>query len=259
MNAARSAMILGVILFLSFHLPCEAAASITVSPKDGSNNVRFGREDVTAGVSKEVRIRVNSSTGKQYQVFQRILDPFINERGEMLDAQVVRYNATIGSNSTGTLYGQGLDALAAVDQLLYSSNGNGDSDAFTIVYRIDRDRITSSGRYQGKLLLTVRSADGGSPSEVFLDIFIDVFSDYQVDVRSDRGDTFLRLTTDPVTGRSDATVEVTISGYVGPMLKVYQEVAAPFKAQTGAEIDLKAIQVYAVDSQGTGSGASPKK
>lgn len=230
------------------------AANLTVSPLIGGNSLRFGREDVSVGAGKEVRVRISATSGKQYQVFQRLLEPFVNERGEMLNTRVLRFNATIGSNASGTLYGQGLDGVSSADQLLYSSAGQGESDGFTLVYSIDRDRMTSSGRFQGKLLLTLRSTDGSAPEEVFLDIFIEAYSDYRLDIRAEQAGNVIRLGTDNLMGRPTARVDVDIVGYIGPSLKIYQEVVTPLKKETGEDLDWRALQIQVNDSQGRMSG-----
>ena len=62
-----------------------ASISLSINPIDGANNLQFGRVDIPSAFNKEVKIRITSSGAKQYQVFQRIVDPLVNERGEVLD------------------------------------------------------------------------------------------------------------------------------------------------------------------------------
>jgi hypothetical protein len=141
----------------------EAAVSVSVSPMEGGSSLRFGRVDVTSSNTKEVRLRITSGDGRQYQVFQRIIEPLINEQGGSLDLEAVQSYTLIGSNSQGTLYQQDLEGLSLADQLLYTSNDPGDSDAFTLIYQINSERINAGGDFTGKIVYTVRPIAGGAP------------------------------------------------------------------------------------------------
>ena len=242
------------ILFLAVFLltisPSFAAVTITASPVDGSNSLRFGREDISSSATKEIRFRVNSSLAKQYQVFQRLENPLVNERGEGIEANVLRYSATIGSNSGGTLYGQGLDVVSRSDQIIYTSNENGDSDAFTLLYSIDPARMTATGLFQGRLVLTVRALDGGATQNVYFDVSIDAVGNYRLEITGEQGQNLIRLTTDNLSGDPAATVRVVWSGYMGQSLKIYQEIASPPRTTTGEEVDLAGLSVAGEDAQG---------
>ncbi len=63
--------------------------------------------------------------GSRYQVFQRILEPIVNEKGDALNLQAIETQTLTNSNSYGTLYLQNSDHLSMGDQLLYSSSQSG--------------------------------------------------------------------------------------------------------------------------------------
>lgn len=246
-------LISAILFFISPQNFLILEASVTVSPVTGGSSLRFGRADVSSGVGKEVRIRTNSASGKQYQVFQRLLEPLTNERGERLAPQVLRFNAIIGSNAAGTLYAQNLDSIGIADHLIYSSAANGANDAFSLVYQIDNKQMSASGQFQGKLLLTLRSVDGSSPEEVFLDIFVDAVAENIINIQSEQGNNLLRIGTDNLPKRTSGNVRIDAQGYVGQTVKIYQEILLSPKKDTGEEVDARAIQVHVSDSQGRAS------
>ena len=73
--------ILIVCLSLLPYRICEATLSLSVTPRDSGSSLRFGRVDLLSSTDKEVRVRVTSSADTQYQIYQRVLEPFVNERG----------------------------------------------------------------------------------------------------------------------------------------------------------------------------------
>ena len=74
---------------------------------------------------EEIHIRINSTNGSRYQVFQRILEPLMNEKGDALNLQAIETQTLPNSNSSGTLYLQNSDHLSMSDQMLYSSSQAG--------------------------------------------------------------------------------------------------------------------------------------
>ena len=74
-------LLLFVIAFFSCHQSSFAAVTLSINAVDGSNSLRFmAAEGYTD--KKELRIRVNSTGGKQYQVFQRVNEPLVNEKAK---------------------------------------------------------------------------------------------------------------------------------------------------------------------------------
>src|SRR3989338_4638479 len=126
----------GIIIFVLFLMSYDAWASlkISVTPQGGGNMLRFGKLISEVHPDKEVRIRVTSSAQDKYQVFQRLVDPLTNERGQTLDIRGFQSYTLIGSNSFGSLYQQSPQTMGYSEQLLYSSSPNGDGDGFTVIY-----------------------------------------------------------------------------------------------------------------------------
>jgi hypothetical protein len=138
------------ILFFSAGFPsCLAAVSLSIDPVDGSNSLRFERTPVASQADKkEIHIRISSTNGDRYQVFQRILEPIVNEKGDALNLQAISAQTLPNSNSSGTLYLQNSDHMSTSDQLLYSSSPSGISDSFIIGYALDRSLIAAGGTFR---------------------------------------------------------------------------------------------------------------
>jgi len=176
MKAMRSALL--IIIFSAGLFFCavtaHAALSMTVSPVDGVDSIRFSSFDVQNSDSKEVRIRVNSSAQDQYQVFLRTLTPLTNDRGVGLEEGALQFYSLAGSNGFGALYAQNVETVSFSDELIYSSSQNGDSDSFNLIFELLNDRLNASGNFFGSLLLTLRPVREGAVQEVVLNIFVDL-------------------------------------------------------------------------------------
>ena len=125
-------IIITIIFCVTGFVPvCFANVSLSVNPIDGSNSLRFDSVPAAGMENKEeVHIRVSSTNGNRYQVFQRILEPIVDEKGDSLNLQAIETQTLSNSNSYGTLYLQNSDHLSMGDQLLYSSSQSGQSDSF---------------------------------------------------------------------------------------------------------------------------------
>ena len=94
-----------ILLFLSLIFAPSvsfAAVSISVSPADGSSSLKLEQSYLGLDNKKDVRIRVTSTDGKRYQVFSRVLEPIINDKGESLNVQSISLATMANSNTSGT-------------------------------------------------------------------------------------------------------------------------------------------------------------
>lgn len=252
---------LGIVLFATIlFLPNElrAASSLSVNPSDGGTSLRFGRVDSPSIDQKEVRIRISSTDGKQYQVFQRLIEPLINERGTKLANDAFLTYTLSGSNSSGTLYNQDQISLGYGEQLLYTSSPDGNGDAFSVVFRIDPSTARASGNFLGKILFTLRPIGGSSHQETFLDIYLEIPDQKEMDVRASSGKDLIRLST-----RSPATqegyVQISLNGSRSG-IKVWQEVQDFPSSELNEEINADSLTFrVAPQNGGSSSFESPSR
>lgn len=186
-----------ISLVLSFALLCvasaEAAVDLSVTPISGGNSLRFGRVSLGSEVSKEVRVRVTSTDGKQYQVFARLADPFVNEKNVPLGHDTLVTYTLRGSNASGTLYAQTVERMGPSDQLLYTSASGGESDSFTVAYTVKSDQIRAAGNFFGRVQYTVRSIGGAGQQDVILNMSLEVSGGLKISVEGSSNADTVRL------------------------------------------------------------------
>ncbi|MGE3981174.1 MAG: hypothetical protein AB7F70_07110 [Candidatus Omnitrophota bacterium] len=239
-------LFLSLFLLLVMCTHVFAAINLRVSPVDGGNSLRFGRVDLPSTTNKEVRIRVTSSEETQYQVFQRILEPFHNERGETLDFDAIVVSSLSGSNSSGTIELQNVEQLSYAEQLVYTSSNNGISDSFVLVYQANPDKINTAGDFSGQIIYTVRPiGGGGSQEEVILNAFLEISSELTVQTETSTGADLIRLHSTGQTTKEDY-FKLKFEGNRGKKLSVYQEVVEFPANEINQTLDTDTLELSSV-------------
>lgn len=227
------------LIFLTVN--AHAALKLSVNPISGGNGLHLGRVETGDANSKEVRIRITSTDGKQYQVFQRIVDALINEKGETLGADAITAYGLNGSNASGTLYAQAPETLGYSEQLLYSSSPNGDSDNLTVVYSVRPERLSGSGNFVGRIQYTVRSIGGSGQDVVYLSLYMDALGEFKIDVEGSSSKTLVRIETQPAVAPRNY-VKVAFTGNYGSQVKIYQEADNYFQNEIAEDLNKDLIQ-----------------
>jgi hypothetical protein len=231
---------------------CFAAVSLSVNPIDGSNSLRFDRMPTAQAESKqEIHIRVSSTNGNQYQVFQRILEPLADEKGEPLNLQAIETQTLSNSNSSGTLYLQNSDHLSMGDQLLYSSSQNGQSDSFIIGYSLNQSLINVSGTFRGRLVFTVRGMGNASSDQVTIDVFLKTSSSLKISVKGAHDPTRIHIKGSNTSEKTADFVNISYSGNSGQEIRIYQAVETLPQNETDQELRSDVLQI---DAQGQTEG-----
>ncbi|HQP10010.1 MAG TPA: hypothetical protein PKV41_01345 [Candidatus Omnitrophota bacterium] len=191
----KSILILTVIItFVTLgYVEAQAALNLSVAPVSGGNSLRFGRIVGDEEASQEVRIRITSTDTEQYQIYQRMIDPFTNDRGVTFSRDILMGYTLLGSNASGTLYAQALEPIGPADQLLYSSSPNGDSDSFTVAYMVRGNAVTDSGNFLGRLQYTARPVGGAGQDDVILNVTFEVSDDLKVEIKGSSTANTVRL------------------------------------------------------------------
>ncbi|MBF0478219.1 MAG: hypothetical protein HQL26_01925 [Candidatus Omnitrophica bacterium] len=206
----------------SFASNSAAAISVSASSVQGGQTIKFTSAQMRLNVNSEVRIRVNSSEGRKYQVFQRLIDSLRNERGDMLLPNVMKAYTVSGSSASGTMYAQVPETVGISDQLLYSSSPSGASDSFTIAYRIDPEQLRGSGNFSSRIQYLVRTIGGSGQGEAILNINIEAPSELEMKVtgghlreREDRSYNAKSINFD--------VINIEFKGNHGQDMRIYQE------------------------------------
>lgn len=233
-------IISAISLNLTISVVC-AALNLSVNPIDGGNSLRFGRIDTQSSLNKEVKLRISSTGEGQYQVFQRLVDPFINQRGQTANINAIQSSSLSGSNSSGSLYLQDGQELTFSDELIYTSDSNGMSDSFTLIYQVNPAAFDISGNYYGKIIYTVRPVSGSQQDQFVLNMFFDLSEELSFEVKSDSGLDIVRLDSQNIS--DGVNFEFDINNSFGSNVKIYSELINPIVNDLGNKIDYDSINL----------------
>jgi hypothetical protein len=243
----------GILLFLVIILTPSlsiAATNLSVNPADGSSSLKLEQAYLGLDNKKDVRVRISSTDGHRYQVFARVLEPIVNEKGESLDLNAVSLATLSNSNTSGSLYLQNENRLSMGEQLIYSSAQNGESDSFLISYALNPEFVRSSGNYFGRIIYTVRSSEGGD-SQATLNINVQAKSRFEVTVSGSRAPDRIAVNDKDVTEQTADFVKILFSGNTGQNVRVYQEAMMLPQNAEGTELGAEGLIFYA-KAQGSG-------
>ncbi|MBD3264719.1 MAG: hypothetical protein GF375_06425 [Candidatus Omnitrophica bacterium] len=214
-------------------LSAYAAYNLSVVPRRGGNSIYFGRVSSGETVNREVKIRVNSTSGVKYQIRQRLLEPMVNEKGVRIDREALKFYTLRGSNSSGALYQDMPLVLDTMERVLYVSSPVGDSDSFYTVYVIEGSKIKRSGNFFGRILYTLVPLEGGaSEREVIVNIQAQVSREFEVSVTtSSRNPRLLKLSSGEK--EKEGFIKVTLEGGIGRRYRLIQSLQEPLRNQQG--------------------------
>jgi hypothetical protein len=229
-------IIIFLCIFFGAEAPSIAAVNLNVMPSDGSPDLRFGHIFTGIENNKQIRVRIISTDGKPYQVFQRIQGPLLNEKGESLNLQAIKTVTLGNSNASGTLYMQNTQEVSYGDQLVYSSGRGGESDSFMIGYSVMPDMLNSSGTFSSKLVFTARSTGDAAQDQAFVTISLESASNWKASVTGGHAQEDVRVREDDTTEKTADFVKIAFSGNAGSEVRIYQSVDALPQDTTGQEI-----------------------
>jgi len=174
--------ILLTVLFLMGAAAAWADVNITVTPIESPDALRFGRVANAETVTREVRVRITSTTPQRYQVSQMLADPISDGKGGRLPDNGITYYTLRSSNARGSLYQDVPSNLDTANRIIYNSDPSGDGDSFIIAYNANGQNINSSGSYTGRISYLVTPQGSGSESQVYLNIYLDAERNVTIDV-----------------------------------------------------------------------------
>lgn len=216
-------IVLSIFVFINLFQPsAHASLDFSIISVEGTNSIRFSRGDLSSGVTKEVRVRITTSDNVQYQVFQQLVSPFVNQRGVTIDRPILLASILSGSNGSGTAYLSSYEPVNRGEQLLYTSSASGMSESFTIVYNVDSQYLSDSGSFTGLLQYTVRPVSGGQRQTRQTNVFIESNAELMVNAEGSAAKNLVRI--DTKENALPGHVTLSFSGNSGKNLAVYMEV-----------------------------------
>jgi len=213
--------------------------------------LRFDKTPVAGEANKkEIHIRISSTNGARYQVFQKVLEPMMDEQGNVLNLQAVSTETLPNSNASGTLYLQNSDHLSMGDQLVYSSSQSGENDGFIIGYVVDPNLVNGTGTFRGRLTFTVRAQDG-STDEASVDVFLQTSPSLKATVKGGHSLNAVHVHATDTTQNTADFVNISFSGNSGQSIRVYQEVDTFPQNESDEELGTNVLEL---DAQGQTEG-----
>lgn len=234
------------VLYLFFGIQASfAAVNLSVNPIDGSNSLRFEQKEFSGLESKkQVRVRVTSTDGKKYQVFQRVLDPIVNEKGQVLNVQAIESQTLANSNTAGTLYAQNPSPLGMGEELIYSSGQGGESDFFVVGYDLRPELLDAGGNLTGKIVYTARAVGEGSGDRAVLNVYVDGSTGLQISVKGSRNPTRVEISDNEGSLKSADVVAIDLSGNASGEMQVYQEMETIPQNEKGVALKAELLSVF---------------
>ena len=219
-----------------------AAFSLSVTPFEGGQNIRFGNISAQANgiVNKEVTLRVTSNINKQYRVIQQILDPLSTADGYEVPYTSLRVYAIRGTNKYGTLSVTNEIPVSLSRSILYTSNTQGTPDSFQLVYRLLTSNVPA-GSYRGRISYTLEPIDSSQNSHtVVLNVFAEVSVENAIIIQTQDGSKTISLKHADKT-KHNFDVSFDIIGGLGQQFKVIQIIPQPLASPEGKELALESV------------------
>jgi hypothetical protein len=249
-------ILLGAGLVLALNVkPACAEFSLSIKPFAGGYDLNFGKIGLGAsGANQEVIVNIRSDIGKQYRLIQTFFEPLTNSQGISIPTQNTCFlYALRGSAKYGTLSVEQETPVNFSRSIIYTSNSQGDSDGFTLVYSLKGPFQVPSGSYRGRVgfsLEAIGSSQG--PVTVFMNIFCEVESAEYIRIKTIDGDKRIKLNSRSLNSRSFPVSFNILSG-LGSQYRIIQSIAQPLRSNDGSELPEGAV-VFQMEQITKGSG-----
>ncbi len=232
-----------VLFFAAFsNCPVFAAFDLRIHPYEGGYDLNFRNVDLQAGrVNKELVIDITNDTGKQYRLTEILSEPLTNDQGVSMPMQSLVVYARQGSNKYGTLSVQTDTPVFSNRYVLYTSNQNGLSDSFILVYSLLVPADQEPGYYRGRLQFLLEPISSGQESKiVVINIAAQIEASSRFEVVTSSKDGVIRLDASNPDKRS-SDVGITITGGLGKPFRITQLISAPLVSSEGDEFDMEPV------------------
>jgi hypothetical protein len=244
----------GLVLALNVKPAC-AEFSLSVKPYEGGYDLNFGKIGLGAsGANQEVIVNIRSDIGKQYRLIQTFFEPLTNSQGISIPTQNTCFlYALRGSAKYGTLSVEQETPVNFARSIIYTSNSQGLSDSFTLVYSLKGPFQVPSGSYRGRVGFSLEAIDSNQPpATAFMNILCEVESAEYIQIKTLDGDKRLRLNSRSLDSRS-CLVDFNVLSGLGSQYRIIQSITEPLRSSEGFELPEGAV-VFQMEQITKGSG-----
>ncbi|MDP1853858.1 MAG: hypothetical protein Q8L26_06640 [Candidatus Omnitrophota bacterium] len=219
-----------------------AAFSISVTPFEGGQDIRFGNISAKnqPPLNKEVTVRATTDIAKQYRVIQQILEPLADETGAEIPYGDLLVYAIRGTNTYGTLSVINEIPISPNRTVIYTSNPQGAQDSFQLAYRLIPENI-AAGSYRGRISYTLEPIESGvSSSTLILNIFVEISQEGAIKIQTQDSskNVFLKQAD---AQKHSFEVSFQIIGGLGRQFKIAQVISEALMSNEGIELPLEVV------------------
>ncbi len=237
-------LIAAIALFALIIAPRVALATfnMSVTPYEGGFDLRFGKVSLIGPeTNKELVVNITSDIGKQYRIYQSILEPLNNGQGATIPSSNFYVYGLRGSNKFGTLAVVEQVPVSMGRTIIYTSNQQGASDSFILVYGLRGPFNLAPGQYRGRIGFNIESFDSSqSPVTVVLNIYADIAVESSVGISTPTGSRSIVLSSAKEDKKS-SDVLVEVKGGLGSQFRIVQDMSSQIMSADGNQLSEGAI------------------
>ena len=216
-----------------------AVFNLSATPYEGGYDLRYGKVDATKGrINKELIVDINTDINNQYRLIQVLQEPLTNTQGVRIPQDSFLVYAIRGSNKYGTLSAEAESPVFMGRMIIYTSNQQGTSDSFNLVYSLIIPADQEPGSYRGQLRFTLEPIGSTqSPSSAIINILAEVEAESRFRITTSSGGRIIQLKTYPQEKRC-FDVGIDILGGTGRQFSILQLLSGPLISSEGNMFDL---------------------
>lgn len=255
-NKMKQRLVLSLALMFLFIITryAHAAFSVSATPYEGGYDLRFGKIDpASERINREVTVNIISDIAKQYRLTQTLLDPLSTPEGNRIpETNLVVYGIR-GSNKFGTINVEQEIPVFLGRSVIYTSNQQGASDSFTLVYSLKGPFDVPSGLYRGRISFMLEPIDTSqAPATVILNIFSEIVVESAIEIKTVSGGKYITLNSMREEERCK-DVLVNIEGGFGSQFRITQILPQPLLSSEGYQLSGGAVNFLVKEAKkGTG-------
>jgi hypothetical protein len=156
---------MAVLLVFALSPHAQAEVTLRLSAVEGGRDLNFGTAHsfgergnrTTERILRQIRVTINSTGNERYQLFQRVNRPWVNDRGERLPIESVKFFITETAGNGEINRFPNPSRLSSGEREIFLSNSSGGSEDFLITYTVQLPVGQQAGRYRTNLTFRVVS------------------------------------------------------------------------------------------------------
>lgn len=230
----------------------RATFEFTATPRRGGQHIRF-EEAQPGGLlrNEELTLSVTSDLGTQYRILQMLYQPLTNETGRTIPSGAwIQFSP---SEPLGNLRPKLETPVALGQHQIYTSNAQGESDSFIIVFNVRVPEDQPGGIYRTQISFTaepVTPVSGVSSRVLTLDVRVELRPTFNMTVTTATGGRSIDLgVIDRERVSAEAAIGLRVENNTGHAYRLVQQLVEPLTSEAGALLDEEEVTFVAQGTQ----------